>query len=101
MTTKIQSIHFDADVKLLEQVQEKMNRLTRYIQHNTVEANIILKLEHVGQVQDKVIEVIINLPGQPLVAKSTKKSFEAALTQVMANLKTQILRRKEKIQKKH
>ena len=101
MITRIQSIHFDADVKLLQQVQDKMERLARYIQNKAIEAKVILKLEHGGQVQDKVIEIIINLPGQNLVAKSTKKSFEEALNQVIATLKKQLLRHKEKIQQKH
>jgi putative sigma-54 modulation protein len=101
MTTTIQSIHFDADVKLIQQVQEKMDRLARYVQNKAVQAKVILKLEKVGQIQDKVIEVIINLPGLPIIAKSTKKSFEEALSQVIATLKTQLLRHKEKKQKKH
>lgn len=100
MTTRIQSIHFDADVKLLQQVQEKMERLSRFIQDKAVEVQVILKLEHVGQVKDKIIEVIINLPGQNLIAKSTKKSFEEALNQVISTLKKQLLKYKEKIQKK-
>jgi putative sigma-54 modulation protein len=101
MITRIQSVHFDADLKLLNLVQERIERLTRYVQNKAVEAKVVLKLERVGQVQDKVIEVIINLPGQPLIAKSTKKSFEEALTHVISTLKKQLLRYKEKIQKKH
>lgn len=101
MTTTIQSIHFDADVKLLQQIQERMERLARYIQHKAVEAKVILKLENAGQIQDKVVEVSINLPGHQLIAKSTKKSFDKALIQAIATLKKQLLRHKEKIQKKH
>jgi putative sigma-54 modulation protein len=101
MITRIQSIHFDADDKLLELVQNKMDHLNKYITNEAIDADVILKLEHVGQVQDKVIEVIINMPGQNLVAKSTKKSFEEALIQVIAALKNQLLKHKEKIQEKH
>lgn len=101
MTTRIHSIHFDADVKLLQQIQMKMERLAKFIKDTAVEAKVILKLEKVGQVQDKIVEVILSLPGQSLVAKSTNKSFEEALTQVIATLKKQLLRHKEKIQKKH
>jgi putative sigma-54 modulation protein len=101
MIITIQSIHFDADAKLLEQVEDKMKHLEKLIHNKDVEAKVILKLEHVSHVQDKIIEVIINLPGQPIVAKSTKKSFEEALIDVVATLKNQLLRHKEKMQEKH
>lgn len=101
MMTRIQSIHFDADVKLLQQIQQKIEGLAKFFQNKSIEANVVLKLEHVGQIQDKVIEVIINLPGQALIAKSTKKSFEEALIQVVSTLKKQLLRYKEKLQRKH
>ena len=101
MVTRIQSIHFDADAKLVSLIEEKLDRLTQYIQDRVIEAKVILKLEQVGKVQDKIIEVILNLPGQAVVAKSAKKSFEEALAEVIATLKTQLLRYKEKIQRKH
>lgn len=101
MKTSIQSIHFDADVRLLQQIHEKMKRLTKFVQDRAIEAKVILKLEKVGQIQDKVIEVIIRMPGIDMVAKSTHKSFEVALTEVIAIIKKQLLKHKEKIQKKH
>ena len=101
MNIRIQSLHFTADQKLIDLIEEKINRLAHYIQGQTVETNVILKLEHVGQVQDKIIEVIINIPGQSMVAKSSKKSFEEALQEVISTLKTKLSRHKEKIQDKH
>lgn len=101
MKTRIQSIHFAADVKLLQQIDERLGRLAKFIHNKATEVNVILKLEKAGQIQGKVIEVIISLPGILLVAKSTRKSFEVALTEVIATLKKQLLRHKEKIQKKH
>lgn len=101
MVTTIQSIHFNADEKLINLIEGKLSRLTHYLQDKVLEAKVILKLEQVGRIQDKVVEVIINLPGQPVVAKCTRKSFEEALLQVIASLKKQLLRYKEKIQQKH
>ncbi|MBK6546752.1 MAG: ribosome-associated translation inhibitor RaiA [Saprospiraceae bacterium] len=101
MVTRIQSIHFDADLKLISLIEEKIARLAHYVQDMAIEARVILKLEHVGKIQDKIIEVIINLPGQPMIVKSTRKSFEEALSDVMATLKKQLTRYKERIQEKH
>jgi putative sigma-54 modulation protein len=101
MITKIHSIHFDADVKLLQQIEDRISHLSKFLQNKAVEANVILKLEKVGQVQDKVIEIIIALPGQLLVAKRTRKSFEKALIEVLATIKSQLIRYKRKIQRKY
>ncbi|GIV29151.1 MAG: hypothetical protein KatS3mg028_0217 [Bacteroidia bacterium] len=34
MTTKIQSVHFDADKKLIQFIEERVNKLTRF--HNGI-----------------------------------------------------------------
>ncbi len=101
MITKIHSIHFDADVKLLQQIEQGISHLAKFVQNKAVETKVILKLEKVGQVQDKVIEIIISLPGQLLVAKRTRKSFEQALNEVLATIKKQLIRYKKKLQKKY
>ncbi len=101
MTTTIQSIHFDADVKLIQQIHAKIDRLTKYVNDSAMEAKVFLKLEHVGKIQDKVVEIVLNLPGHLLIAKSTRKSFEEALKEVIDTLKIQLLRYKEKLQSKH
>jgi putative sigma-54 modulation protein len=101
MTTRIQSIHFDADFKLIQQIHSQIDRLSKYAAHKAVEAEVFLKLEHVGKIQDKVVEIVLKLQGQLLIAKSTHKSFEKALRDAIATLKSQLLRYKEKIQNKH
>lgn len=99
--TRIQSIHFDADTKLVQFIEEKMNKFGKILGQDQVEAKVILKLEKTGQIQDKVVELIIHIPGHPLIAKSTRKSFEEALRDALGTLKTQWTKYKTKIQRKH
>lgn len=99
--TRIQSIHFDADTKLVAFIEEKMARFGKMLGQNNVEAKVILRLEKTGQVQDKVVELIINIPGHPLIAKSTRKSFEEAIRDALNTLKIQWEKYKTKIQRKH
>ncbi len=101
MITSIQSIHFDADVKLIATIEKKLQQLKKYFSQQSAEIKVYLKLEKVGQVQDKIIEILVHLPGHYMMVKSTSKSFEAALREAIQSLKNQIRKHKEKIQKKY
>lgn len=99
--TRIQSVHFDADSKLIQFIEERLAKFGKTMGTPAAEANVVLKLEKNGQVQDKIVEMIIQLPGHPLIAKSSKKSFEEATRDALDTLKSQWTRYKEKIQAKH
>ena len=60
MKVSVQSIHFHADVKLVEFIEKKIQRLDRYFEKNrTVEAEVFLKLQDTGgQVHEKIISTI-------------------------------------------
>ena len=97
MQVRIQSIHFDADQKLLQIIESKLQTFDQYLTKLEAEAKVILKMEKVGQVSDK----IVNLPGHPLIVKAKDKTFEKAFYMVLHSLKRQLLRFKEKLQQKH
>ncbi len=101
MKSRIQSIHFDADSKLLELIEEKLDKFTQTFGQEPVDAKVILRLEKTNKVQDKIVELIVTLPGNQLVAKSTSKSFEEALKSSLDSLKAQWIKSKEKLQSKH
>lgn len=100
MVTKIQSLHFDADQKLIDMINEKVEKLQHFLQ-TQISAEVILKMEKVGQVQDKIVEIIFSIPGAKFVVKAIQKSFEQAINEAYHNMKNQLLRHKEKLQKKH
>ena len=97
MVTKIQSLHFDADQRLVMLVEEKIEKLKHYFKADA-SAEVILKMEKVGQVQDKIVEIIYHIPGAKFVVTSIQKSFELALNEAYHNIKMQILKYKEKAQ---
>lgn len=100
MVTRIQSVHFDADLKLIQFIEEKLSSLDHFLAKSTIEAKVVLTLEKVGKIQDKIVEILINLPGRAVVAKSRNKSFERALFETLQSIKRQILKYKSKIQEK-
>ena len=100
MVTKIQSVHFTADQKLNLMIEEKLEKLKHYFKPEG-SAEVILKMEKVGQVQDKIVEIIYCIPGAKFVVTAIQKSFEQAINEAYRGIKNQILKHKEKIQDKH
>ena len=95
MKIQTQSVHFDADVKLLDFINKKISKLDTYHDH-IVGAEVYLRLENHGQVHDKVAEVMLHIPGHTFIAKETFKTFEQALDEASDSLKRQMIKYKER-----
>ena len=99
MKIQTQSVHFKADENLLALIEERLKKLELFFDR-IIRANVTLKLENTGQVQDKIVEVQLHVPNDQLIAKEANKKFEVALDDVMEALRKQLLRYKEKNQAK-
>ena len=78
MDIQIQAIHFDVDDKLVDFVEEKVERLSQYYD-NIIGAEVKLKVEKAGSHENKVIEIKIAIPGKEIYLLSKQcKSFEEA-----------------------
>jgi len=99
MNVKIQSIRFKADQKLIDYLEKKYVKLDKYFDR-IVDLDIKLRIEPTGQVQDKIVEFVLKVPGETLFSKSTDKSFESAADEAYDNLKRQITRYKDKLRKR-
>jgi len=89
MTTKIQSLHFDADKKLIQFIEEKVNKLTRF-HSGIIHSDIVLKLENSSDTANKIAEIKLHTNNGHLFAKKQDKSFEAAVDSAVEALKRQI-----------
>jgi putative sigma-54 modulation protein len=95
MQITVQSIHFDADVKLIEFVEEKTKKLGVF--HPAIhKAEVLLRLEKNEDQENKVAEIILKVPGTELFAKKQCKTFEEAIDLAVDALKRQIEKNKEK-----
>ena len=97
MTTKIQSIHFDADQKLLAYVEEKVAKLSRYFD-GILESEVYLKLDKSATHENKVAEIKVHIPGNDLFVKKQSETFESAIDQAIEALSIQVKKHKDKIQ---
>ena len=98
MNLNIDSIHFKADSKLLDYITEKVERLDKFYD-KSIDLNVKLKLESNGQVRDKIVEYVMNVPGDKLFVSTVDKTFEAAADTGIDSLKRQLKRYKDKLRK--
>lgn len=96
MTVNIQTVRFDADSKLLEHINKKLDKLSNY-HDRIVKVDVYLKLDNVvHQIKDKVAEIRVKIPRHEFFVKQTSKSFEESFDSALDSTITQIKRLKEK-----
>lgn len=97
MKINVQSIHFDADVQLLDFIEKKANKLGQFFDQ-IIDTEAILRLEKSSEdKKNKLVEFKVNIPGQLLFAKDHAKSFEEAVDLCIESLRKQIVKHKEKL----
>jgi len=95
MDINIHSIHFDADKKLINFIENKVNKLIQFYD-NIIGAEVFLRIENDQGVDNKVAEIRLDIPGSDIFAKKRTKSFEESVDNVVEALRKQITKHKEK-----
>src|SRR6266498_1004469 len=96
MEIKISSVHFDADKKLLDFVDKKVNKLIKFYE-DIIGVEVTLRLENSQNLENKVSEIKLLIPGYDLFAKKQSKTFEEATDIAIEALRQQIVKHKEKL----
>ena len=96
MNIKIQSLHFDADKKLIEFIEQKVGKLSQ-VADDTIGAEIVLRIENSDTNDNKAAEILINIPHAPdAFARRQTKSFEESVDLAVAALRRQLKKLKQK-----
>lgn len=97
MNVNIQTVHFDADDKLVEYVSRKLQKLNTF--HDRIlKADVFLKLDNVVHtIKDKIVEIRVHVPRHDFFVKASSKSFEESFDSAMESIVSQIKRKKEKL----
>ncbi|UAY53519.1 HPF/RaiA family ribosome-associated protein [Ferruginibacter albus] len=97
MNVNIQTVHFDADTKLVLYVEKKVSKLTQFHDRIT-KVNVFLKLDNVvHNIKDKIAEIQVHVPRHNFFVKCSSKSFEESFDEALNSVITQIKRKKEKL----
>lgn len=92
----VRAVNFDADQKLIDFIQEKVNKLSQFFDR-IISADVYLKVDNNHELENKEVEIRLFIPGHDLFAKKTAKNFEAAADEVTEALRRQARKRKEKV----
>jgi putative sigma-54 modulation protein len=96
MNVNIQTVHFDADVRLIDYVNKKLEKLNTF-HDRIVKVDVFLKLDNVVHtIKDKIAEIRVQAPRHKFFVKATSKSFEESFDYALDSLVTQIKRKKQK-----
>lgn len=94
MRVQVQSIHFDADQKLIDFIQLRLDKLDTFYDR-MVDGEVFLRINNEG-IDNKTVEIKISVPGGNLFAKEQARTFEAAVDQATEALRGQLKKFKEK-----
>ncbi|OSZ79345.1 30S ribosomal protein S30 [Chitinophagaceae bacterium IBVUCB1] len=96
MNVQIRSVHFDADSKLLEHVNKKLEKL-RTFYDRIVGVEVYLVLDNVSHhIKDKVAEIKVHIPKHTFFVKHQSKAFEESFDHAFDSMVNRIKRQKEK-----
>ena len=98
MDIKIHSIRFDADTRLLDFVNMKVRKLIQYFD-DIIGAEVFLRLDRSQDLENKVVEIRLTLPGNELFAKKHSKTFEESTDLSVEALRRQIMKHKTKLRR--
>lgn len=97
MNVQIQTVHFDADSKLIDHVNAKIGKMRTFHDH-IIGVEIYLKLDNLSQqIKDKVAEIKVYVPKHSYFVKHSSKTFEESFDRAFDSMVNQLKRQKEKM----
>jgi putative sigma-54 modulation protein len=97
MNINIQTVHFDADQKLLAFVHKKLDKLVTFHDRIT-KVEVFLKMESMAHaIKDKVVEIKIHIPKQDCFVKATAKTFQTSFDRAFDSITHQLKKKKQRI----
>jgi putative sigma-54 modulation protein len=95
MKVNVQTPNFIADVKLLNFIERRLSKLEQFYDR-IVFADVFLKVQNTSEKQNKIVEVLLSIPGGDLIVKKDAKTFEEGTDECLQSLERQLKKRKQK-----
>ncbi len=96
MKITINSVHFKADKRLVDFINEKVEKLTT-VYNGVIGSEVILKVENTETPDNKIAEIRLFIKGNDLYAKKQTKTFEESVDSAVEALKRQLSKYKDKL----
>ncbi|MBN9484791.1 MAG: 30S ribosomal protein S30 [Bacteroidetes bacterium 43-93] len=96
MNVQIQAVHFEADNRLLEHVNRKIEKLSTF-HDKIIGVEVYLVLDNiVHNIKDKVAEIKVYVPKHSFFVKHQSKTFEESFDLAFDSMVNRIKRQKQK-----
>jgi ribosomal subunit interface protein len=97
MQIKLSTVNFDADKKLVDFVENKVNKLEKFFE-GIISSEVILTLDRSKSkgTDNKEAKIILDVPGAELFADKIAKTFEESVDLAIEAIEKQIKKFKEK-----
>ena len=96
MKVNAQSVNFNADVKLINFVQNRLNKLELFYD-KVISSDVYLKVENTSSKENKIVEIKVHVPKDKFIVKKQCRSFEEAVDAACGSLERRLVKRKEKM----
>jgi putative sigma-54 modulation protein len=95
MKVSVQSVNFNADVKLIDFIEKRVMGLEKF-HDKIINVEVFLKVQKTSEKENKHTEIKINIPGSELIVKKENKTFEEGAASAVDTMKRQLKKSKEK-----
>ena len=95
MDLRIQTVHFNADKKLIEFIEKKLTKIEKM--WDAIQAfEVTLKIDKDEASANKVVDIKVIVPGADIVSRKQSPTFEEAVDLLIDVLQRQVIKAKEK-----
>jgi len=95
MKVNTQSVNFNADGKLIDFIQKRLDKLDQFYDR-IISSDVYLKVINTRSKENKMVEVKIHVPKDLFVVKKRCKTFEEAVDSACNSLERKLVKKKEK-----
>ncbi len=96
MKVHAQSVNFNADGKLIDFIQTRLDKLDLFYDR-VISSDVYLKVENTSSKENKIVEIKLNVPKDKFIVKKQCKSFEEAVDSACNSLERKLLKCKERM----
>lgn len=95
MKVNVQTPNFVADVKLIQFIERRLSKLEQFYD-KIIFADVFLKVQKTSEKENKIVEILLSVPGGDLMVKKETKTFEEGTDECVRSLERQLVKRKQK-----
>ena len=96
MKVHAQSVNFNADGKLMDFIQTRLDKMETFYD-KVISSDVYMKVENTSAKENKIVEIKLNIPKDNFVVKKQCKSFEEAVDSACNSLERKLIKRKQKL----